>query len=139
MTDNPEFSFSFMHPEDAEDLSVLARRIWLAYYPALITHAQIEYMLARNYNVETLRNNLADGHQVMLARQGNAIKGFMGLGDLVKMKHPLLRGEKTGQGCYFLHRLYLAPELHGKGMGHRLFDETLKRMPQIKLMRLQVH
>ena len=139
MKSHNSLSFSFMCPEDAEALSALAQRIWRAYYPALISVDQIEYMLKRNYTVEMLRQNLADGQKVMLARQEGVIKGFMGLGELATMKHPLQRGERTGEGCYYLHRCYLAPELHGKGAAQALFDATLKQMPQVTLIRLQVH
>lgn len=137
--DNKELTFSFMRSEDVEELSVLARRIWLAYYPSLISQAQIEFMLERNYNVQTLRDNLADGQSVMVVRQEGYIKGFLGVGELAKVVHPLLRGERIGKESYFLHRCYLVQELHGRGAGKALFDEALNKMPQVTHMRLQVH
>src|SRR5689334_1334392 len=39
---------------DVEALAALAREIWYAHYPAIITTAQIEYMLGQRYNCETV-------------------------------------------------------------------------------------
>jgi len=43
---------------DVEALAALAREIWYAHYPAIIGTAQIEYMLGRRYNFETVRAEL---------------------------------------------------------------------------------
>lgn len=43
---------------DVEPLYVLAREIWYAHYPAIISTAQIEYMLGQRYNAETVRAEL---------------------------------------------------------------------------------
>ena len=37
-------------PADVEPLYVLAREIWYAHYPAIVSTAQIEYMLEQRYN-----------------------------------------------------------------------------------------
>ena len=132
-------SFSFMKDSDAAAVSQLARRIWLAYYSSLISTAQIEYMLARRYSVEALCSDLRDGQKVLTARQGDEIAGFLGIGALSKIDNAILRGDCAEEGGYFLHRCYLAPELHGQGIGSKLFTEILTRLPDIALIRLQVH
>jgi GNAT superfamily N-acetyltransferase len=43
---------------DVEPLAALAREIWYAHYPAIITTAQIEYMLGLRYNFETVHAEL---------------------------------------------------------------------------------
>jgi ribosomal protein S18 acetylase RimI-like enzyme len=43
---------------DAGPLCALAREIWYAHYPAIITTAQIEYMLEQRYNAATVREEL---------------------------------------------------------------------------------
>ncbi|HEX6829875.1 MAG TPA: GNAT family N-acetyltransferase [Burkholderiales bacterium] len=48
-------------PEDAEALAALAREIWLAHYPSIISTEQIEYMLAQRYRPEVIRAELASG------------------------------------------------------------------------------
>jgi GNAT superfamily N-acetyltransferase len=43
---------------DVERLVALAREIWLAHYPAIISNAQIEYMLAQRYEPRVVRAEL---------------------------------------------------------------------------------
>jgi diamine N-acetyltransferase len=43
---------------DAEALAALAREIWYAHYPAIISTAQIEYMLDQRYRPATIRAEL---------------------------------------------------------------------------------
>jgi len=47
-----------LKPADAEPLAALAREIWYAHYPAIISSAQIEYMLAQRYDPEVIRAEL---------------------------------------------------------------------------------
>jgi len=136
---NEEIVFAFMHPSDAGAVSALARRIWMEHYKSIISVAQIEYMLARSYTPEALQQAQADGQSILLVKQGGAICGFLGIGPLAGVSNPILRGENAGEGCYFLHRCYLALELHGRGIGRELFAQILNRMPQIDLIRLQVN
>ena len=44
---------------DVEALAALAREIWYAHYPAIISTAQIEYMLDQRYRPEIVRSELA--------------------------------------------------------------------------------
>ena len=46
---------------DVEPLYALAREIWYAHYSAIITTAQIEYMLGRRYNAGVVRSELRRG------------------------------------------------------------------------------
>src|ERR1700704_6248626 len=46
---------------DVDRLCALAAGIWRAYYPAIISTAQIEYMLAQRYNPAVVREELQRG------------------------------------------------------------------------------
>jgi len=46
---------------DIPDLIQLARTIWYAHYPSIITVEQIEYMLDQRYRPEIIRRQLASG------------------------------------------------------------------------------
>jgi ribosomal protein S18 acetylase RimI-like enzyme len=50
-----------LREEDIPDLLQLARDIWYAHYPSIITVEQIEYMLEQRYRPEIIRNQLASG------------------------------------------------------------------------------
>src|SRR3990167_6988554 len=47
--------------EDVAAVAALAREIWYAHYAAIISEAQIEYMLAQRYDPEIIRAELARG------------------------------------------------------------------------------
>jgi GNAT superfamily N-acetyltransferase len=58
-TRNPELARSAariepLAAEDVEQLAGLAREIWYAHYSAIISAAQIEYMLGQRYNSEVI-------------------------------------------------------------------------------------
>jgi diamine N-acetyltransferase len=47
-----------MTPNDIDAVVALARTVWCAHYPGIITPAQIEYMLKQRYAPELLRDEL---------------------------------------------------------------------------------
>ncbi len=49
-----------LREEDIPDLVRLARDIWYAHYPSIITVEQIEYMLDQRYRPEVIREQLAN-------------------------------------------------------------------------------
>ena len=96
-------------PEDAEALAVLAREIWLAHYPSIISTEQIEYMLAQRYRPEVIRAELASGevHWDTLWFDG-AMAGFSSY-------------FRTGNpGEMKLDKVYVHPACQRRGFGGRL-------------------
>jgi GNAT superfamily N-acetyltransferase len=90
-------------------LAELAGVIWRAYYPAVISREQIEFMLARMYSQDTLRGEIRSQgvHFYRLLADGR-FAGFASIGP-------------TDQaGVMKLHKIYLLPEIHGRGLGSRL-------------------
>lgn len=93
---------------DVETMAALARRIWLAHYPAIIGMAQIEYMLDQRYRPEVVRAELA--------RAG------------IWWDKLILDGEMAGFASYFLapagamklDKIYVEPRHQRRGWGGRL-------------------
>lgn len=124
-----------MELSDIAELSALARHIWHIHYPSIITREQIDYMLAKGYSHESLTRQIRDGHEFLLPIQNGRMMGFLSTGLLASIENPILRADGNG---HFLHKFYIAPELHGRGIGKGLLRELLMRRPQIKRLRLQV-
>jgi ribosomal protein S18 acetylase RimI-like enzyme len=96
---------------DIPTLRTLAERIWCAYYPAIIGAAQVEYMLARMYAEEVIRREIAEGVVWELALLGEDAAGFLSVAH-----------EPDGRAK--LNKLYLLPELHGRGHGQALIERA---------------
>jgi GNAT superfamily N-acetyltransferase len=94
---------------DLPALAELAGVIWRACYPGIISLEQIEYMLARMYALDTLRDEIhSQGIQFYRLLLDTQFVGFASLG-------PTDTAEVTK-----LHKLYLRLELHGHGLGSLL-------------------
>ena len=96
----------------AENLAAirdLASRIWREYYPAIISDAQIDYMLAQMYSHDTLRAEITE--------QGICYDRMLVNGRFVGFAS---YGPAAEPGVMKLHKLYLLPELHGRGLGSLL-------------------
>jgi GNAT superfamily N-acetyltransferase len=57
----PAVRIAALTAADVDELCALAAEIWRAHYPAIISVAQIEYMLAERYNPALVRDELQRG------------------------------------------------------------------------------
>lgn len=76
-----DLTFKQLDPEnDIPELSELAVKIWNAYYPEVITQAQIDYMLGQSYTAEALREQmLEDKHIFTGAYNDGKMVGYISL------------------------------------------------------------
>jgi len=106
-----------LHEDEIAELSALAREIWRAHYPGIISEAQIEYMLDERYDEAVIRAELQ--RQDMWW-------------DVL-----LVDGKIRGYTAYFwtdtpgtikIDKLYLHPATQRQGYGGRLVDHVARRM-----------
>jgi len=97
-------------PEHVEEIARLAGIVWRAHYPGIISHEQIEYMLAKMYDLEVLRQELANGVAYLRALEGEQLLGFAAYGPAGKEIK--------------LYKLYVHPEHQGRGFGRSLMDRV---------------
>lgn len=113
---------------DVDAVSALARIVWQATYPPLISQAQIGAMLADRYAPERIREQMADPRQAWwVAKQGHALTGFA---------HALLEES----GCK-LDKLYVHPDHQQRSIGASL-EQTIEdwaRRQQVRRLWLQVN
>lgn len=100
-------------PDDLGIVARLAGRIWRAYYPPIIGAAQVEHMLGLMYADARLRADLAAGTRFDLLREDADDIGFAAY------------GPPAADGSLKLHKLYLLPERHGRGLGSLLLRHAL--------------
>jgi GNAT superfamily N-acetyltransferase len=92
---------------DVDAVSALARVVWQATYPALISQAQIDFMLADRYAAERIHAQLDDpGHAWWVARHNQTLAGFA-------------HASRDGADCK-LDKLYVHPDRQRQGIGRAL-------------------
>jgi ribosomal protein S18 acetylase RimI-like enzyme len=116
--------------EDVSALGQLAEKAWLATYPGIISAAQINYMLSKMYNPATIDKQITEGTiKWLIGEDNNRWVGYASFGP-----HP------SDKEAYRLHKLYLDPELKGKGYGKAFLDEVVSRLPEgIQKLELNVN
>jgi ribosomal protein S18 acetylase RimI-like enzyme len=114
--------------DDLQAISALAGVIWRACYPGIITLAQIEYMLTRMYSLETLREEVRSrGIRYNRLLAGAELVGFSA------------SGPEGVPGVFKLHKLYLHPGRHGRGLGSLLLRHCEKEVREMGGRHLVLH
>jgi diamine N-acetyltransferase len=113
--------------EHLPGLAALAAVIWREHYPGIISCEQIEYMLGKMYALETLRKELR-GQQIRFYRLlvGGRFVGFASI------------GPQPEPGVYKLHKCYLLPECHGRGLGRALIRHCADEARRLGARRLML-
>lgn len=114
--------------QDIEIIQDIANNTWYDTYGDLLTIEQIKYMLDKMYNKGELLSQLKNGHTFLIAEQNNRDLGFAGFS--------LINHETA---TYKLHKLYVLPESHGKGVGKLLINEVLNLVKKSGGTKLQLN
>jgi len=104
---------------DIETIRELAHRIWHTCYPGMISYKQIEFMLDLMYSPQKLALDLHHGVRYEIAMHAGKPVGYLG--------HELLAGGVV----LHLHKIYLAPELHGQGHGQAMLAYVFQQATHI--------
>jgi ribosomal protein S18 acetylase RimI-like enzyme len=99
------------------DLNVvreIAYKTWPDTYGAIVSAAQIDYMLGSLYSIETLSANITEkGHHFLLVKEDHNYLGF------ASYEHHYNAAPITK-----IHKIYILPEAQGKGIGKMLIDKV---------------
>lgn len=96
---------------DVDAVQSLARTVWQATYPALISQAQIDTMLAARYAAPSIREQLESPRDAWwIARQDGAVVAFA-------------HAQATPPDCK-LDKLYVDPMRQRSGIGAALLDRV---------------
>lgn len=115
-------------PQEIDAVCALARTVWQATYPTLISQAQIDAMLADRYAADRIRSQLDDpDHAWWIARRGQATVGFA-------------HAVRDGVRCK-LDKLYVDPSHQRQGIGAALLQAVQEwaRQQQGRRLWLQVN
>lgn len=99
---------------DIDTIRALADRIWHACYPGMISVEQIRFMLEWMYAPTRLAEDMQRGVRYELALVDGLSVGYMG--------HEVQHEKRV----LHLHKIYLAPELHGRGAGQAMLAQVVQ-------------
>ena len=97
-------------PEHVAEIARLAGVVWRAHYPGIISNEQIDYMLARMYDLAVLRGEIAQGITYLRGLAGDHLVGFAAYGPAGKEVK--------------LHKLYVHPDHQRRGIGRALLEHV---------------
>lgn len=107
----------FLHPvtqpAQIAEVAALAREIWHQHYPAIISVAQIDYMLARFQSPDAIAAQLAAGDEYYL----------IGLPDKVTPHGYVAIRNEPATSRLFVSKLYLRAALRGQGHGRAVLQQ----------------
>lgn len=113
---------------DLEIIRDIAAATWPSTYLDIIGQAQIDYMLDKMYNKGELLKQLMEGHIFLIAEEGEKQLGFAGYS---------ITGHE--ERIYKLHKLYVLPSAHGKGVGKILINEVFNQVKDAGASALQLN
>lgn len=117
---NDEFEIRALRETEIPPLVALAREIWRAHYPGIISVAQIESMLAERYTEAVIREELARDDvwwDVMFVK--GAMKGYTSY---------FWYDQANAAGTIKIDKLYLHADVQRRGYGGKLIDYVAQRM-----------
>ncbi|RAJ34193.1 GNAT family N-acetyltransferase [Pedobacter cryoconitis] len=100
-----------------EDVSIIQRIGTLTFRPTyghILDQVQIDYMLDQFYSIAALTKQLMEGHTFLIAQEGDQDLAFAAYSTTTHQQHIVTK----------LHKLYVLPEAHGKGLGKLLMNEV---------------
>jgi ribosomal protein S18 acetylase RimI-like enzyme len=102
---------------DIPDIQNIASITWQPTYVPLIGQEQVDYMLDKMYSRGALLERFSKGDVFLIAELGMKAVGFASYG--------IIDEENYG---YKLHKIYVLPEVHGKGVGKFLINEVVDQI-----------
>ncbi|QDW27104.1 GNAT family N-acetyltransferase [Pedobacter sp. KBS0701] len=103
--------------DDIEIIRDIAAATWPSAYLDIIGQPQIDYMLDKMYNKGELLKQFMEGHIFLIAEEGENQFGFAG--------YSIIGHDAR---IYKLHKLYVLPSAHGKGVGKILINEVFNQV-----------
>jgi RsiW-degrading membrane proteinase PrsW (M82 family)/ribosomal protein S18 acetylase RimI-like enzyme len=103
------------YPRDIPLIRDLSLKVWPQTYSSILTTEQIDYMLAMMYSEHSLLNQMKQQHEFIIVNDGQEPVGFASF----SLAEP---------GVYKLHKIYLLPDMQGKGAGKFVIQEIIKAM-----------
>jgi ribosomal protein S18 acetylase RimI-like enzyme len=112
-------------PDDCKLINSIAARIWAPTYSHLMSPEQLDYMFEMMYSPENLLRAMTDGGQTFLIfsddDQGSDVGREIGY----------VSYETLPDHEFYLQKIYLLPELQGRGTGRQMLSRLLDHLREL--------
>ncbi|MBN8859971.1 MAG: GNAT family N-acetyltransferase [Sphingobacteriales bacterium] len=108
-----------LHEGNIKDILLiraLTFKIWPETYGAILSREQMDYMLEMMYSPSSLEKQMLEqGHNFIIAYENDRAIGFASYAC-----------KENNSAAYKLHKIYVLPNLQGKGVGKKLIDHIIR-------------
>lgn len=105
--------------DDCGLIHQLAVEIFPATYCHILTPEQIDYMMEWMYSIESLTRQMEkEGHVYFLLYEGETLCGYVSI-------------QREKEDLFHLQKIYLHPDVQGKGYGKLLFEQAKKYIKEV--------
>ena len=105
------FELRLLEGEELKVVRALAYDIWPRVYDYMISQEQISYMLSTMYDINHLKQQWLEGVKFVVLEVEGIPQGFAAF--------------EEKEESIFLHKLYLRPEMQGKGFGKKMLQVAI--------------
>lgn len=120
-----------IRPAELDDINLIgymAQQVWPVAYQEILQPEQLQYMLNLFYSPGSLKQQMTTNHhQFLIAEHGSEPVGFASFSQL------------EDPDIYKLHKLYVLPGLHNKGIGKALLESVVDSVNAIEGKKLQLN
>lgn len=103
----------------------MAKMIWNDYYVPIIGQKQVNYMLDKMYDLESLKEQLHKGHVFYFIKVNESTTGFISV-------------SKQNENDFFIHKFYIDQAKAGTGIGTKALEKLIELINP-KLLTLTVN
>lgn len=121
----PVFTIRYTSTDDISLIRELTYKVWPQTYAAILSQAQIDYMLDMMYSESSLTKQMNDGARFIIAYENDDPVGFASF-------------QEMKQGLFKLHKIYVLPSQQGKGTGRFIIDHILAEIKKQNAYALQL-
>jgi ribosomal protein S18 acetylase RimI-like enzyme len=114
--------------EDVKTIGFLAHTIWPATYKEILSSGQLDYMMKLIYSTASLSRQILElKHSFLILEDDEAPVGFASYSSL------------SDQNLYKLHKIYVLPNLQGRGLGKLMIDYIVEKIRSCGAVALQLN
>jgi diamine N-acetyltransferase len=128
MSEGKKLTFDLCKTSELVYIATLADEIWPSTFKNILSEEQIKYMLNWMYNPQHLLKQQESGHRFFLIRENNKEIGFAGV-----------EGDFPTIGDLRIHKIYLIPEIQGKGVGKWALNQIENLAHESKMSRIHLN